>query len=85
MLLAYSNHIGGSGQALCAGCVASNDNWNDMIARGGETLHSQVTQMIPAVRAGSIGEYASLALYLASDDATHIVGQVISPNGGLVT
>lgn len=69
---------------IAAGAV-SNDNWNAMIARGGETLHRQVTQMIPASRAGSIGEYASLALYLASDDAAYIVGQTISPNGGLVT
>jgi 3-oxoacyl-[acyl-carrier protein] reductase len=42
-------------------------------------------QLIPAGRLGTIDEYASLVLYLASDAAAYIVGQVISPNGGMVT
>ena len=69
---------------IAAGAVGT-DNWNNLIERGGEALHSRVTQMIPAGRVGTINEFASLALYLASDDAAYIVGQVISPNGGLVT
>ncbi len=40
-------------------------------------------QLIPAGRIGAPEEYASLAVYLASDEH-YIVGQVISPNGGLV-
>jgi 3-oxoacyl-[acyl-carrier protein] reductase len=78
--------IGGGINVNCiaAGAV-SNDNWNNLLARGGEALQSQVTQAIPAGRAGTINEYASLALYLASDDAAYLVGQVISPNGGVVT
>lgn len=40
-------------------------------------------QMIPVGRLGNPEEYASLAVYLASDKH-YLVGQVISPNGGVV-
>lgn len=40
-------------------------------------------QLAPLGRLGEASEYASLALYLASDEH-YCVGQVISPNGGLV-
>jgi 3-oxoacyl-[acyl-carrier protein] reductase len=39
---------------------------------------------IPIGRLGKPREIASLAAYLATDDANFIVGQVISPNGGQV-
>jgi len=37
----------------------------------------------PIGRLGTSGEIASLVAYLATDDADFIVGQVISPNGGM--
>jgi 3-oxoacyl-[acyl-carrier protein] reductase len=40
-------------------------------------------QMIPLGRIGLPEEYASLAVYLASDEH-YLVGQIISPNGGIV-
>jgi len=40
-------------------------------------------QMIPLGRLGKPEEYASLAVYLASDEH-YLVGQIISPNGGAV-
>lgn len=43
-----------------------------------------VLQLIPARRMGTIEEFASLAVYLASDESNYLVGQTISPNGGLV-
>ena len=43
----------------------------------------RLQQMTPLGRLGSPQEYASLAVYLASDEH-YLVGQVISPNGGFV-
>lgn len=48
-----------------------------------EAQRQALFQMIPAGRIGTPEEYASLAVYLASDEH-YLVGQVISPNGGLV-
>ena len=38
---------------------------------------------IPLARAGTPGDVASLAAYLASDAAAYITGQVIPVDGGL--
>jgi len=38
----------------------------------------------PIGRLGTSAEIAAAALYLASDDSTYTVGQVLSPNGGYV-
>lgn len=47
-------------------------------------MKQRMCQVIPQGRLGKVQEYASLALYLASDDAAYMVGQVLSPNGGVV-
>jgi len=43
-----------------------------------------IEKNIPMGRLGTPIEIANLALYLASDNARYITGQVISPNGGMV-
>jgi NAD(P)-dependent dehydrogenase (short-subunit alcohol dehydrogenase family) len=50
-----------------------------------EEMRSQMTQMTPLGRIGSPDEVASVALFLASDDSSYVIGQTISPNGGLQT
>lgn len=57
--------------------------FEDYLARASEEQKDRLYQMIPAGRIGRPEEYASLAVYLASDEH-YLVGQVISPNGGLV-
>jgi len=37
---------------------------------------------IPMGRLGTVAEVASLAMYLASNDSSYMVGQIVSPNGG---
>lgn len=46
-------------------------------------IHQRSTNLIPLGRLGKPEEYASLAVYLASD-GHYVVGQTISPNGGMV-
>jgi NAD(P)-dependent dehydrogenase (short-subunit alcohol dehydrogenase family) len=47
-----------------------------------EKMKEMTLAQIPMGRLGTVDEVAALALYLASDDAGYMVGQVISPNGG---
>lgn len=49
-----------------------------------EKALKKLLQQAPMGRAGSAAEVARLALYLASDDASYMTGQVISMDGGLV-
>jgi 3-oxoacyl-[acyl-carrier protein] reductase len=55
----------------------------DYLARADDEQKNSLFQMIPLGRVGKPEEYASLAVYLASDEH-YLVGQVISPNGGMV-
>jgi 3-oxoacyl-[acyl-carrier protein] reductase len=47
-----------------------------------QDFHKKVLENTPAGRAGTPLEIAALTLFLASEEAVFIVGQVISPNGG---
>jgi 3-oxoacyl-[acyl-carrier protein] reductase len=48
----------------------------------GDAVSGMIATQIPLGRLGTPDEIASLALYLASDESSFIVGQIISPNGG---
>ncbi|HYA36290.1 MAG TPA: SDR family NAD(P)-dependent oxidoreductase [Candidatus Binataceae bacterium] len=47
-------------------------------------MRQQILTVTPMGRFGEPREIASAALFLASDDASFMVGQVVSPNGGYV-
>jgi 3-oxoacyl-[acyl-carrier protein] reductase len=47
-------------------------------------LRKQVIAMTPIGRFGEPREIAAAALFLASDDGSFMVGQIVSPNGGYV-
>ena len=53
------------------------------LAEATEQERRNMLSMIPLGRIGEPVEYASLAVYLASDEH-YLVGQIISPNGGAV-
>ncbi len=47
-------------------------------------LKQAVIAMTPIGRFGEPREIAAAALFLASDDGSFMVGQIVSPNGGYV-
>jgi 3-oxoacyl-[acyl-carrier protein] reductase len=53
------------------------------LATMSEEARNNLHQLIPLGRMGKPEEYASLAVYLASDEH-YLVGQTISPNGGMI-
>lgn len=66
--------------AIAPGAIAT-----DMIYKEySEEEINVIEKSIPMGRLGTPIEIANLALYLASDNARYITGQVISPNGGMV-
>jgi 3-oxoacyl-[acyl-carrier protein] reductase len=64
--------------AICPGFIAS-----EMTAAMGSTLDEFVKTRIPAKRLGEADEVADAVLYLASDSAAYITGEVITIDGGL--
>ena len=59
---------------------------------GTDTLQGEITEerqalahSTPAGRLAEPEEIAATVAFLASDDASYFVGQILSPNGGLVT
>lgn len=53
-------------------------------SKTGKIMGMPLSLAIPMGHLGNVAEVASLALYLASDQSSYMVGQVISPNGGQV-
>jgi 3-oxoacyl-[acyl-carrier protein] reductase len=64
--------------AICPGFIAS-----EMTAAMGATLDEMIKEKIPAKRLGEANEIADAVLYLASDSAAYITGEVITIDGGL--
>lgn len=66
--------------AIAPGAIATDMIYKDYT----EKEINMIEKDIPMGRLGTPIEIANLALYLASDNARYITGQVISPNGGMV-
>ncbi len=54
------------------------------VERMGDERRARLMQIIPAGRFAAPEEIGAIALFLASDDASYMIGQVVSPNGGVV-
>ena len=66
--------------AIAPGAIATDMMYKEYT----EKEISEIEKDIPMGRLGTPVEVANLALYLASENARYITGQVISPNGGMV-
>jgi 3-oxoacyl-[acyl-carrier protein] reductase len=64
--------------AICPGFIAS-----EMTAAMGATLDEMIKERIPAKRLGEAHEIADAVLYLASDSAAYMTGEVLTIDGGL--
>jgi 3-oxoacyl-[acyl-carrier protein] reductase len=64
--------------AICPGFIAS-----EMTAAMGAALDEMIKEKIPAKRLGEAHEIADAVLYLASDSAAYMTGEVITIDGGL--
>jgi 3-oxoacyl-[acyl-carrier protein] reductase len=64
--------------AICPGFIAS-----EMTAALGPAILDEVKKRIPAKRLGEADEVADAVLYLASDSAAYITGEVLTIDGGL--
>ncbi|TWT72818.1 3-oxoacyl-[acyl-carrier-protein] reductase FabG [Posidoniimonas polymericola] len=68
--------------AICPGFIRS--DMTDILAEaGGDAFHDVVKQRIPLQRLGEPDEVADAALFLASDSAAYITGQVLTIDGGM--
>ena len=55
----------------------------DMVEAIPEAVKSTITKMIPSKKIGEPEDVAKMCVFLASDDAKYIVGDVIKIDGGL--
>jgi 3-oxoacyl-[acyl-carrier protein] reductase len=55
----------------------------DMTATMAETAKEQFVKIVPLGRTGTAAEVAGACVYLASDEASYVTGQVLRVNGGM--
>jgi 3-oxoacyl-[acyl-carrier protein] reductase len=65
--------------AICPGFIAS-----DMTDALGPAVLDEVKKRVPAKRLGEAREVADAVLYLASESASYVTGQVLTLDGGLI-
>lgn len=82
MTKALAKEVGPSN--ILVNCIAPGIVMTDMVSDYSVEEFEQIREQIPLGKIGSTEDIANLALFLASDEANYITGQVISPNGGWV-
>ena len=81
MTQAMAKEFGPSG--ITVNCIAPGVIDTDMNAMLSQEVREELAEETPVGRLGSPEEVAATALFLASDSAAFITGQVIGQNGGL--
>lgn len=75
-----SREIGPRG--INANCVAPGATYTPILDNVDEDHLKQIKSMIPKGDLARVDQIVPAFVYLASDEASHMVGQTISPNGG---
>jgi 3-oxoacyl-[acyl-carrier protein] reductase len=74
-----------SRQGVYANCIAPGPIATEIIPRDGPPDPEEelrLAESLPIGRVGTVEEVAPTAVFLASDDSSYYVGQVLGPNGG---
>jgi 3-oxoacyl-[acyl-carrier protein] reductase len=81
-----AHEVAGSG--ITVNCIAPGYVTSPTFEQGlkmmGEDRHKRLLQIIPVGRVGEPDDVAHLAVFLASDLSSYMVGQIVSCNGGVV-
>jgi 3-oxoacyl-[acyl-carrier protein] reductase len=72
------------GSGIIVNAVAPGYIDTPLLVNMDSAVKNLIIAQTPAGRLGTPEEIASMVAYLASDEANFIVGQILSPNGGLV-
>ena len=79
---ALAKEVGPSG--ITVNAIAPGIVMTDMVSNLTVSEFEGIRNEIPLERIGETSDIANAAFFLASDDASYITGQVLSPNGGWV-
>lgn len=69
--------------AICPGFIATDMTAALSAAAGEEAVAQRIKEMVPLQRQGEAHEVADAVLFLASDSASYITGQVLTVDGGM--
>ncbi len=70
-------------RGITVNCIAPGFIATDMTDALSDDQKKALSAQIPLSRLGSVGDIANAAVFLASDAASYITGQVIEVNGGM--
>lgn len=73
-----------AGRGVTANAVAPGFIQTDMTAELGEKVAEELKSRIPLQRLGTVEDIAEVVLFLASEEAGYVTGQVIPVDGGMV-
>ena len=79
----WAKEFARKGAAVRVNCIAPGYTMTDMLKTVPQELLDKFSAMTMLGRLGQPEEIASAALFLVSDDASYVTGQVLSVNGGM--